>query len=136
MELDISLKTQERETQESLIAAYDAAGRKADATRQLLRQIDIERHNLKLYEQLVERLKDNEAESERAATSLIEAAPKETENQTAFAELRQKQNRWDEAIPHWEEVAKLRRLEPTGLLKLAEARFQWSSSDLEMTVMV
>ena len=75
-----------------------------------------------LFEQLADRLKDNEAETERAATSIIESAPNESENHTAFADLRQKQNRWGEAIPHWEQVAKLRRLERTGLLKLAAAQ--------------
>lgn len=122
LELAIALQSNDRETQQLLISAYDAAGRKSDATRQLLRQVDFDRHNLALYVQLADRLKDNEAEAERAATSLIESAPNESENHTAFAELRQKQNRWGEAIPHWERVAELRRLEPTGLLKLAEAQ--------------
>ena len=48
-----------------------------------------------------------------------------------MAELRQKQNRWAEAIPHWERVAEFRRLEPTGLLKLTEAQLhekQWDDA--------
>ena len=76
-------------------------------------------------------MKANEAEAERAATSIIEAAPTESENHAAFAELRQQQNRWDEAIPHWRKVAELRRLEPTGWLKLAEAQIheqKWSDA--------
>ena len=76
-------------------------------------------------------MKDNEAEAERAATSIIESAPNESESHTALAELRQKQNRWAEAIPHWERVAELRRLEPTGLLKLTEAQLhekQWDEA--------
>ena len=39
-----------------------------------------------------------------------------------MAELRQTQERWAEAIPHWEQIARYRKLEPTGLLKLAEAQ--------------
>lgn len=121
-EIALTLQPNDREASTLLIEAYDKTGRKAEAVRQLLKQIDFDRHNLKLYEQLGDRLKDNEAEAERAATSLIESAPSETENHTAFAKLRQRQNRWGEAIPHWERVAELRRLEPTGLLKLAEAQ--------------
>ena len=84
--------------------------------------IDLQRHDLTLYQQLAERLKDNEAEAERAATSIIESSPNEAESHAAMGDLRQKQNRWDEAIPHWERVAEIRRLEPTGLLKLTEAQ--------------
>jgi hypothetical protein len=39
-----------------------------------------------------------------------------------LAEIRQSQNRWAEAIVQWEHVARLRALEPTGLVKLAEAQ--------------
>ena len=60
--------------------------------------------------------------AERAATSLIEAAPLEAEHHQALAELRQDQDRWDDAIAHWRHVAELRKLEPTGLLKLATAQ--------------
>ena len=121
-ELALALQPQDRESQESLVKAYDAVGRKADGTRQILRRLDFERHNLGLYQQLADRLRNNEAEAERAATSLIESAPNESENHAAFAQLRQQQNRWGEAIPHWRQVARLRRLEPTGLLELAKSQ--------------
>ena len=39
-----------------------------------------------------------------------------------LAEVREKQNRWPEAISHWERVAQIRSLEPTGLVKLAAAQ--------------
>jgi predicted negative regulator of RcsB-dependent stress response len=48
-----------------------------------------------------------------------------------LAEVRQGQDRWDEAAAHWEQVARLRALEPTGLLKLAAAQIhlrQWDSA--------
>src|SRR5262249_6732689 len=67
-------------------------------------------------------LKDDPAQAERAITSLIEVGATEAENHAALAEYRQKQNRWDEAVQQWSDVAKLRALEPTGLLKLAEAQ--------------
>jgi hypothetical protein len=48
-----------------------------------------------------------------------------------LAEIRQKQNRWSDAIPHWQQVAEVRSLEPTGLLKLATAQVhekQWDAA--------
>jgi tetratricopeptide (TPR) repeat protein len=125
LRLAVALQPNDQEVHKALMACFDAgdpAKYKGLANKQLLALIDLERHDLALYQQLAERLKGDEAEAERAATSLIEAAPNESENQTAMAEWRQKQDRWDEAIPHWEQVAKLRKLEPTGLLKLAEAQ--------------
>jgi predicted Zn-dependent protease len=81
----------------------------------------IDRHNLDLSRQLVQRTKDDPTLAERAATSLIEAAPNEAENHQALAEVRESQNRWPDAVAHWERVAELRSLEPTGLLKLSAA---------------
>ena len=127
-QLAVALQPNDKEVHQSLVACYDATKNNDLATKQLLKLIDFDRHDLALYQQLAERLKDNEAEAERAATSIIEAAPNEAENHAALADLRQRQNRWDEAIPHWEQVAEQRRLEPTGLLKLAEAQLhqkQW-----------
>ena len=118
----IELQPNDKETHQALIALYDATQNKGAATDQLLKLIDLQRHDLTLYQQLASRLKDNEAEAERAATSIIESAPNESESHAAMAELRQNQNRWSESIPHWEQVAKLRKLEPTGLLKLAAAQ--------------
>ncbi len=118
----IELQPNDKATHQALIALYDATQNKAAATDQLLKLIELQRHDLTLYQQLASRLKDNEAEAERAATSIIESAPNESESHAAMAELRQNQNRWSEAIPHWEQVAKLRKLEPTGLLKLAAAQ--------------
>ncbi len=54
--------------------------------------------------------------------AIIESSPNEAESHAAMAALRQNQNRWSEAIPHWNQVARLRKLEPTGLIKLAGAQ--------------
>ncbi len=131
LQLASELQPNDAETHQALIACYDATKNASAATRQLLKLIDLKRHDLTLYQQLADRLKDNEAEAERAATSIIESSPNEAESHAAMAEVRQKQNRWDEAIPHWEQVAQLRRLEPTGLVKLAEAQLhqkQWEAA--------
>lgn len=125
------LQPNDKETYQALIACYDALGQASNATKQLLALVDFDRHDFKLYEQLADRLKNDEGEAERAATSIIAAGPTEAENHQAMAELREKQNRWNEAIAEWKDVAELRRLEPTGLLKLAEAEIhekQWNSA--------
>jgi tetratricopeptide (TPR) repeat protein len=130
-ELTIQLQPTDRDAYEGVIACYDALGNRALATKQLERMIELDQHDFKRYEQLAERLKDQPAEAERAVTSIIEAGPQEVENHTALAEIRQRQDRWDEAIDQWHDVAKLRALEPTGLLKLAEAQIhqkQWKGA--------
>jgi len=123
------LQPNDREIYERLLQCFDALQRPEEGTRVLLAQLDMNRHDLKLYEQLAERLKKDEALSERALTNIIEAAPNEAENHQALAKIREKQQRWDEAIQHWQEVSELRRLEPTGLLGLAAAQIH--SKNLE-----
>ena len=131
LQLAAQLQPTDAETQQKLIEALDAADRKDDATKQMLTQLDFDRHNLEVYKQLAKRLQSDDAMAERAATSLVEAAPLEAENHQALAELREKQDRWDDAIAQWRQVAELRKLEPTGLLKLATAQVheeQWSDA--------
>lgn len=120
-ELARQLQPNNRAINEALLACYDAKGDKPGAVRQLLGMIDLERHNLDLLKQLAERSKADSSLAERAATSIVESAPNEAEHHAALAELRQTQDRWNEAIPHWEQVAELRKLEPTGLIQLAKA---------------
>ena len=57
----------------------------------------------------------------RTTTEIVEALPAEGESHQMLAEIRQKQGRWSEAIPHWRQVDVNRSLEPTGLLGLANA---------------
>ena len=48
-----------------------------------------------------------------------------------LAEVRQQQDRWSEAATQWEQVTRIRALEPTGLLKLASAQIhlcQWDQA--------
>ena len=70
-------------------------------------------------------------EAERAYTSIVEMLPAESESHAALAEIRQQQDRWAEAIEQWEQVARIRALEPTGLLRLAAAQIhekQWNAA--------
>jgi predicted Zn-dependent protease len=116
------LQPTDKETINALVACYDAAGDKGKGTQQLVKLIEIDSHNTPLYQRLADRLSDQPDEAERAVTSIIEAGSQEAENHQALAEIRQRQNRWGEAIDEWTEVAKLRRLEPLGLVHLAEAQ--------------
>ena len=108
---------------ERLIACLDAKGDAAGALAQSLESLELSRRNLELWSKLAERFTSlkNPVEAERAATSLVEVTPHESAGHAKLADHRQKQDRWDEAISHWQEVAKLRKLEPTGLLGLAPA---------------
>jgi hypothetical protein len=62
------------------------------------------------------------AEAERARTSLVEVLSTETEGHTKLAEIRQTQQRFDDAMLHWRHVARIRKLEPDGLVGLAGAQ--------------
>jgi hypothetical protein len=55
--------------------------------------------------------------------------PNESESHALLAEVREKQKRWPEAIVHWERVAEIRSLEPTGLVKLAAAQIEFKDWD-------
>ncbi len=135
-QLALELQPFDKEVHQALIACYDALQQPDNVAKQLLKLIDFDRHDLTLFKQLADRYQKNEAEAERAATSIIEAAPNEAENQAALAELRQTQDRWDEAIPHWQRVSELRKLEPMGLLKLAAAQIhqkQWPAAKETVT---
>jgi hypothetical protein len=71
------------------------------------------------------------AESQRAYTSMVEVLSSESEGHAALAEILQKQDRWAEAADQWVQVVRIRALEPTGLLKLAEAQLhlkQWDQA--------
>jgi hypothetical protein len=87
-----------------------------------------------LYQDLAQRYEqmDRPLDAERARTSIVEALPNESEGHAALAEIRQRQDRWDLAAEHWQQVARIRSLEPTGLLNLAKAQIQlkqWSAAE-------
>ncbi len=123
-QLAAELQPNDAETYQALIACYDKAGDKDGAVRQLLQAVELSRRDIKLYEQLGQRLDEmkHAVEAERAYTSMVEMLPNESESHAALAEVREKQDRWADAIAHWERVAKIRALEPTGLLRLAAAQ--------------
>ena len=92
--------------------------------RQLLQVLQTTPRAITLYQDLGRRLAELEqfSDSERAYTSTVEMLPQESESHTVLAGIREQQGRWPEAIVQWEQVARIRDLEPTGLLKLAAAQ--------------
>ena len=91
---------------------------------QILQSLQLMRRDITLYADLGKRYAalKRPAQAERAHTSIVEVLSAESESHTMLAEIRQKQDRWPEAIVHWRQVARIRELEPTGLLKLAAAQ--------------
>jgi tetratricopeptide (TPR) repeat protein len=133
LKLAVALQPNDAEIYQLLVACHDAAGDKEGGIQQLLQAVQLSRRDLKLYQELGQRYAaaGQTKEAERADTSIVEMLPSEAESHALLAEIREKQNRWGEAMTHWEEVARLRALEPTGLLKLAAAQVhekQWDKA--------
>jgi Flp pilus assembly protein TadD len=130
-QLAAALQPNDAEIYTALIACYDKLGDKEGAVRQLLEAVELSRRDVKLFEQLGRRLADLQqpVEAERAYTSIVEMLPNESESHALLAEVRERQDRWQDAIGHWERVAKIRVLEPTGLLKLAAAQIHEKAWD-------
>jgi tetratricopeptide (TPR) repeat protein len=124
LSLAVQVQPNDAETHQALVSAYDQQSDKEGAIRQLLASAKLSRRNLALYPNLGNRLSGlgKAQEAERAYTCIVEMQPTESESHTMLAEIRQQQNRWPEAIVHWQQVAKIRALEPTGLEKLAQAQ--------------
>ena len=126
LKLAVEAQPNDPESCRALVAAYDGAEQPQKALEQLLVLVDLTPHNIQLYKDIgdrYQRLKDD-AGAERARTAIIETLPNESESHALLAEIRQTQNRWPEAADQWQAVARLRALEPTGLVKLAEAQIQ------------
>ncbi len=134
LRLAVELQPNDAETHRLLI---DCLNRLNDGKAVILALLDaaqVLRRDIALYQQLGDRLAGqppgvwgrlapNAAQAaERAYTSIVEALPSESESHAMLAEVRQNQGRWPEAITQWEQVARIRALEPTGLLKLAAAQ--------------
>jgi tetratricopeptide (TPR) repeat protein len=124
LRLAAEVQPNDAETQKLLVAEYDALHDPEGAFRQLLQAAELSRRDIKLYQEMGKRLEalGRPAEVERAYTSIVEMLPNESEGQALLAEIRQTQNRWADAIGHWEQVARIRALEPTGLLRLGAAQ--------------
>ncbi len=124
LQLALAAQPHDDQTHAALISAYDHLQNADAAIRQTRARARLSRRNLGLYRNLAERLTkaERDREAERARTTIVEMQPTEAESHTMLAEMRQQQDRWADAILHWSNVARIRALEPTGLLHLAEAQ--------------
>jgi tetratricopeptide (TPR) repeat protein len=124
LRLAAELQPNDAEISTLLIVLLDKEGDKAGAILEALRMAQLSRRDLSKYQDLGKRYETagQPKEAERAYTSIVEVLPSESESQALLAEIREKQNRWPDALGHWEQAARLRALEPTGLLRLAAAQ--------------
>jgi predicted Zn-dependent protease len=131
-QLAAELQPNDAEVYQFLVACLDHVGDKEGAMKQLLAGAENARRNVQLWTDLGRRLNDlgRDREAERAFTSTVEMLPHESESHAALADGYGKAQRWPEAVEQWKRVAEIRRLEPTGLLKLANAQIeakQWNA---------
>jgi len=121
------------ETHEKLVECYDRLGDQEDAIRQSLALLELKPREIDVYRHLARRFTKlrQPDQVERTYTSIVEALPGESEGHAMLAEVRQEQGRWEETAEQWRQVARIRSLEPTGLLKLAAAQIrleQWAAA--------
>ena len=131
LRLAAELQPSDAEINAALVECFDKVNDKEGAVRQLLESVELSRRDIKLYEQLGNRFAalQQPAEAERAYTSMVEMLANESESHALLAEIREKQNRWPDAIAEWQRVASIRALEPTGLLRLAKAQIHEKAWD-------
>jgi len=127
----LSGQPNDAETLQRLIDCYDRMQNPEGAIAQVLRALELSRRDIKRYEDLGRRFEAlaKPAEAERAYTSVVEVLPNESEGHELLAQIRQHQGRWADAIGQWQEVAKIRSLEPNGLLGLAAAQLHEKQFD-------
>lgn len=128
------LQPNDAQTHQKLVECFDRQDDAQGAIGQLIQSLELSRRSIQLYQDLGQRYDklQRPEDAERAYTSIVEALPNESEGHTLLAEIRQQQDRWAEAAEHWQQVARIRELEPTGLLRLAAARIQlqrWSEAE-------
>jgi Flp pilus assembly protein TadD len=131
LERAVALEPNDVETQRALITGYDKVKDHEGAVRQILAAVEVIRRDGALFQDLGNRYTalERPREAERAYTSIVEAQASESESHSLLASIRQEQNRWPEAIEQWEQVARLRSLEPTGLVGLAGAQIHEKQLD-------
>jgi predicted Zn-dependent protease len=134
LELARQAQPNDAETHKLLVECYDRENDQRGAVRQLLASIELSRRDLALYKDLARRYQalEQSAQAERANTAIVEMQPNESESHAMLAEIRQGQGRWSDAIDQWRRVSEIRKLEPTGLVKLAEAEIherRWDAAE-------
>jgi hypothetical protein len=122
LKIAIELQPNDAATHTALIDCYDSLNDQNSAIAATLAFLQFDRRNVQTYARLGERWKEQTKQQERAFTGMVEMKPNEADSHTLLAEIRQRQDRWDLAIDHWQHVARIRSLEPTGLYQLISAQ--------------
>jgi tetratricopeptide (TPR) repeat protein len=131
LRLAVALQPNDPDIHAALVGCFDGRQDAQGAVGQRIASLQLSRRDIELYKDLGRRLValEQPLQAERAYTSLVEMLPHESEGHAALAEIRQTQNRWADAADHWRQVAEIRALEPTGLVRLAEAQIQLEQWD-------
>jgi tetratricopeptide (TPR) repeat protein len=124
LRLACEMQPDDKEIHEHLIACFDVEEDKEGAIRQILELLQLTPRDIELYADLGMRYEElgRPKDTERARTSIVAVLPAESESHAMLARIRQGQDRWPEAEVQWEQVARIRALEPTGLLELGDAQ--------------
>jgi tetratricopeptide (TPR) repeat protein len=124
LSLAVEVQPNDGETHKLLVQAYDRMDDREGALKQMLASIQLSRRDINLYRDIAQRYQKmgDAIRAERAYQSIVEMRASESESHAMLAGIRQGQNRWQDAIHHWKQVHRIRSLEPTGLMKLAEAQ--------------
>jgi tetratricopeptide (TPR) repeat protein len=126
LKLAVELAPNDGAIHAKLVEAYRETGDKKAETAALFASVELAKRDIELWTKLAALLDElkQPAEAERARTSLVEVLPQETEGHQKLAQIREEQARLEEAILEWQHVARLRKLEPTGLLGLAAVQIK------------
>jgi len=118
LKIAAALQPNDAATHTALIRCYDSLEDQPGAIAATLAFLQLDRRNVETFAQLGERLKADARQQERALTGMVEMKPNEADSHAKLAEIRERQNRWPDAIHHWRHVVRIRSLEPTGLVRL------------------
>ncbi len=133
LKLAVELQPNDVETHKALLACYDQQNDAAGAVAQLLQSAQLMRRDIALYADLGRRYEalKRPKDAQRAYTAIVEVLAAESESHAMLADIRQRQDRWDEALEQWQQVARIRALEPNGLLNVARVQLhlkQWDAA--------
>ncbi|MCY2963434.1 MAG: hypothetical protein NT069_07235 [Planctomycetota bacterium] len=125
------LRPYDADVQRLLVTCLDRLEDPRGAIDRLLQSAQSSRRNYGVYADLgsrYDRLGDAAA-AERARTSVLDLLPNDAEGHQNLAQIREGQNRFQDALTEWREVLRLRPMDPNGLFGVI--RNQISANDRE-----
>lgn len=124
LKIAVQLQPDDAATHTALIDCYDRLEDREAAIAATLAFLNVDRRNVETFAKLGERFRSDAAQQERAFTGMVEMKPYEADSHARLAGIRESQKRWSDAIRHWQQVVRIRSLEPTGLYGLIQAQIQ------------